>query len=150
MGTVHPFQQPPRRPPADDWTRRVLLKQNRYGIDETIQCKANAVTILRNDPEWVDVLAFNELSQGIVCRYPPPWYLDDAPAGDPSTWAKVWTETDGSGRRIHELLHTQGCRVEHYQIVKAKTGVPISLKKSIAFIGPRASSSELMKISAEA
>ena len=28
------------------------------------------------------------------------------------------TETDGSGRRIHELLHTQGHRVEHYQIVK--------------------------------
>lgn len=95
MGTVHPFQQPPRRPPADDWTRRVLTKQNRQGIDEPISCKANAVTILRNDPEWQDVLAFNDLSQGIVCRYPPPWHGDDAPSGDPSSWAKVWTETDG-------------------------------------------------------
>ncbi len=27
-------------------------------------------------------------------------------------------ETDGSGRRIHELLRDQGHRVEHYQIVK--------------------------------
>ena len=96
MGTVHPFQQPPRRPPpAADWTERVLTKQNRHGIDEVISCKANAVTILRNDPEWRDVLAFNDLSQGIVCRYPPPWHFDDAPAGDPLSWAKVWTETDG-------------------------------------------------------
>jgi putative DNA primase/helicase len=97
MGTVHPFQQPPRRPPppADDWTRRVLTKQNRQGIDEVISCKANAVTILRNDPEWQDVLAFNDLSQGIVCRYPPPWHDDDAPSGAPASWAKAWTESDG-------------------------------------------------------
>ena len=94
MGTVHPFRPPPPQR-RDDWTSRLLMRQNRHGIDEIIHCKANAVTILRNDPDWVGVLAFDELSQGIVCRYPPPWHVDDTPAGDPMTWARVWTETDG-------------------------------------------------------
>jgi predicted P-loop ATPase len=91
--TVTPIRRPPPPPRGANWTDRVLTKQNRQGIDEVIACKANAVTILRNDPEWLDVLAFNELSQAITCRAAPPWHVDDAPADpDPS---RPWSDSDG-------------------------------------------------------
>lgn len=95
--SVHPFPPRPVKPP--NWTERLLYKQTRRGDSEIINCKANAVTILRNDQDWLGVLAWNELSQGIVCRRPAPWYADDAPADpDPS---RPWSDSDG-------------CRVQNY------------------------------------
>lgn len=88
--TVVPIRRPPP-PRQEDWRSRLIYKQSRRGDEEIVHCKANAVTILRNDPDWLNVLAFNELSQGIVCRSAPPWHVDDAPNGP----SPVWTETDG-------------------------------------------------------
>lgn len=89
MTNVVPFQrQPPRRPPHDDdWESRIDRKQTRSGEGEPLHTKANAVTYLRCDPEWRGVLAWDELSQGIVCLKPPPWYtnprcIDDRPSVD--------------------------------------------------------------------
>jgi molybdenum cofactor biosynthesis protein B len=41
------------------------------------------------------------------------------------------TETDGSGRRIHELLQAQGHRVEHYQIVKDEPAPIVSALRAL-------------------
>jgi putative DNA primase/helicase len=106
-GNVYPFKKPPPRP--EDWRQRLCYKQARRGEEELIACKANAVTILRNDPDWIGTLAFNELSQGIVCRSPAPWHIDDAPA-DVSA---VWTETDGDRvqnwlQRVWSLTVSEG------------------------------------------
>lgn len=97
MGTVHPFQPPPKR--QEDWRSRLCYKQARRGEEELIQCKANAVTILRNDPAWHDVLAYNELSQAITCRAPAPWHVDDAPA-DPDP--------------LLPWVDSHGCRVQNW------------------------------------
>lgn len=93
MGTVHDFKAKPPPPRAEDWRARLIYKQARRGEEEIVHCKANAVTILRNDPDWLNVLAWNELSQGIVCRSAAPWHVDDAPANpDP---ARPWSDSDG-------------------------------------------------------
>jgi molybdenum cofactor biosynthesis protein B len=41
------------------------------------------------------------------------------------------TETDGSGRRIHELLQAQGHRVEHYQIVNDEPAPIVSALRAL-------------------
>lgn len=108
MGNVVPFQTP-RGPKPDDWRSRLIYKQARRGDEEIVHCKANAVTILRNDPDWFDVLAFDELAQGVVCRRPAPWHVDDAPFKQ----SDVWTETDGDRvqnwlQRVWSLTVSEG------------------------------------------
>lgn len=98
MGTVLPLRRPPP-PRQEDWRSRLIYKQTRKGDEEIVHCKANAVTILRNDQAWQDVLAYNELSQAIVCRSVAPWHVDDAPADpDPSL---PW-------------IDSHGCRVQNW------------------------------------
>ena len=46
---------------------------------------ANAITMLRNAPEWQDVLGFNEFSLFMVTRKPTPW---GKPAGE------KWTDSN--------------------------------------------------------
>lgn len=93
---VVPFRR--GAPLLDDWRARIDYKQTRKGDEEILHTLANAVTILRNDQAWRGVLAWDELSQGIVCRSEPPWYadprcIDDADgAYDPT---RPWIDTDG-------------------------------------------------------
>lgn len=58
------------------WEERLL--RNDRGELESVT--ANAITILRNDPAWADVLAWDDFAQAIVFRSPPPWCHDDRPA----------------------------------------------------------------------
>lgn len=91
--------QPPAEPPdppdadaSDDWRDRLLYRKTKNG-QAIIDCVANAVTALKNDPAWAGVLAWDEFKRAIVCRKPPPWYADDAPAGgDPN---RPWSDNDG-------------------------------------------------------
>jgi len=100
----------------DDWKKRLVTKQTRRGDDELVDCKANAVTILRNDPRWVGVLAWNELSQGIVCRRPAPWAPDEMPTdNDPS---RPWTDTDGD-RVQNWLIRTWNLNVSEQGAYRA-------------------------------
>lgn len=102
MSNVVPFQRPPKPPPpvppAGDWRDRIDYKQSRRGTNEILHTLANATTILRNDPAWRGVLAWDELSQGIVARARPPWYtdprcIDDADGEyDPT---RPWDDCDG-------------------------------------------------------
>lgn len=81
-----------------DWRSRVEYKQSRRGDSEIVNTLANAVTILRNDEDWRGVLAWDELSQGVVARIAPPWYFDPACIDDADgayDAARPWTDTDG-------------------------------------------------------
>lgn len=96
----------PDPPPIDgSWRARLLYRETNKG-SEIVDCPANAVTILRNDPAWGGVLAWNEFNQAIVCRRAAPWAQDDAPkVADPK---RPWSDTDGVRvqnwlRRTHEL-----------------------------------------------
>lgn len=57
-----------------DW-RSLLIRgrQTKEGPGEPRALLANAVTALREAPEWRGVLAFDEFSLSTVLRQPPPW-----------------------------------------------------------------------------
>jgi putative DNA primase/helicase len=82
----------PIRRDATAWKKRLVTKQNRRGDDEIVDCNANATTIFRSDTRWEGCLAWNELSQGIVCRRPAPWFPDDL--GAKNEPEQPWSETD--------------------------------------------------------
>ena len=67
-----------RRQKADGkgWQDRLI--RNTEGDLEGIT--ANAITILRNDAAWANVLAWDDFAQAITFRSEPPWYDDDRPA----------------------------------------------------------------------
>ncbi len=52
---------------------------------------ANAATVLRNDPRWAGVLAYDEFAETIVTQRVPPWRPSDAPAG---LTHGDWTDVD--------------------------------------------------------
>jgi predicted P-loop ATPase len=80
--------------PHGDWRDRLLYKKTREGmvIDG---CTANAITILRADPEWSGILAWDQLAYGITTRRDPPWYQDDKPSPDPTNKSGAWRDSDG-------------------------------------------------------
>lgn len=92
---------PPDDPdPTGDWRDRLIYRKTKTGLS-IVGCIANAVTALRNDDPWRGVLAWDQFSRAIVCRAPPPWYPDDAPANaDPK---RAWSDTDGG--RVANWLH---------------------------------------------
>lgn len=49
-------------------------------------CLPNITTILRNDPAWIGLLAFDEMRGEIIKRRTPPWHEDDRPAVDTRSW----------------------------------------------------------------
>jgi putative DNA primase/helicase len=63
---------------SEGWRKRIW--RNDRGDPEPIT--ANAITILRNDPAWASVLAWDDFAQGVVFRQPAPWFEDDCPAAD--------------------------------------------------------------------
>jgi predicted P-loop ATPase len=83
--------------PAPDW-RSHLLK-NEKGMPKALL--ANAITALRNSPEWAGVLAFNAFSLTTVARTLPPWK-----SGSPgSEWS------DHEDRLTTDWLQHQGILV---------------------------------------
>lgn len=77
--------------PDQHW-RNTLLRTDEGGLRPIL---ANAYAILLNDDQWRGVLAYDEFSQRIVKRHPPPW-----PGGEAGLWsdadaskALVWLQT---------------------------------------------------------
>lgn len=97
--TVHSIRRgPPAIPPMGDWRARLKYEQTSRGDQRILHWACNAITVLRNDPAWAGVLAYDELSQAIVCRKAPPWltdarYIDDAPAD--RRLDRPWDDLDG-------------------------------------------------------
>lgn len=104
MTNVLPFRPRPPPPSLDDWRDRLDYKQTRQGDKEILHTKANATTLLRNDPGWRAVLAWDELSQAIVCREPPPWYTD----------ARCVDDSDGTFDRLRPWDDDDACRVQNW------------------------------------
>jgi predicted P-loop ATPase len=86
---------PPSKPkPAHDWERHLIYKVSKG--QETDQLKeniANAATILAHDPQWKDVIAYDEFGEGIIKTKAPLWRSWDAPEGGdkPGDWSAVDT-----------------------------------------------------------
>jgi predicted P-loop ATPase len=77
--------------PIRDWRDALLYTGKERKL---APCTANAITILRNDKAWVGLLAYDVLSQGIVCRRDAPWDPDDRPAPDPNDRSGAWRESN--------------------------------------------------------
>ncbi|QZA80197.1 VapE domain-containing protein [Deefgea piscis] len=67
---------------SDDWSESLLWSET--GLRPVF---SNAYEILKNDPAWVGVLAFNEFSGAVHKLKPPPW--QGAEAG-------LWADSDSS------------------------------------------------------
>ena len=80
--------------PIWDWHDDLLYSSGKNGSRKIAPCTANAITILRNDKAWAGLLAWDMLSQGIVCRKPPAWDTCDRPAPDPNDKSGAWRESD--------------------------------------------------------
>jgi len=87
-----------------EWRANLIL--NRTGEPRALL--ANAITALRQSPEWEGVLAFNEFSIGVVALKPTPW---GAPAGP-------WT--DHEDRLTADWLH--GLALSH---IRARYGTTL-------------------------
>lgn len=93
------FGYPPPRPRPDtdrddgaDWMSGLAWTSPKNGEPSLIACLQNAVTILKNVPEWEGVLGFDEFRCRVVKRRPPPWHRDDAPTTD--ELIGDWTDGD--------------------------------------------------------
>jgi putative DNA primase/helicase len=64
----------------DNWDKRLIVGEH-GGV---LSCPANAITILRNHPDWRGVLAWDDFSQVIIFRREPQWCPDDAPGDTPT------------------------------------------------------------------
>lgn len=73
-----------------DWRSRLLFKLSR-GERVLDAVAANAITILRRDPRWAGVIAFDSFAQDIVTTRSPPWGEDEA-AGEVK--AGSWSDAD--------------------------------------------------------
>lgn len=76
---------------SNDWRDRLVYRTKRDGSRTLEEVASNAITILRNDPSWRDVVAYDELAQTITTLSPPKWEPDEAPA---ETLAGPWTAAD--------------------------------------------------------
>ena len=69
-------------PSKMSWRNRLITNQD--GKPKPLL--ANAITALRDAPEWAEVLAFNDFTLGIVARKPAPW--------TGATTGGEWTDND--------------------------------------------------------
>lgn len=75
---------------ARDWRDSLLYKESARAERTIVNCTANAISILRNDPDWSGVLAWDDFAQGIIALKPVRWDRDDAP----NDRSPAWRETD--------------------------------------------------------
>ena len=83
----------PKRDYAVDW--RAALITNDKGKPTAIL--ANAVTALREAPDWAGVLAFDQFASSVVARRAPPW-CDSAPASwtdQEDRLTTIWLQKQG-------------------------------------------------------
>ena len=77
------------------WSDDLILNKK----DGTVKaCLANLILILREAPEWKDVLGFDEFSQRVVIRKRPPWgkVRPDTPWTDHhESLTRVWFQAEG-------------------------------------------------------
>ena len=84
---------------------------------------ANAITILRNHPDWVGVLAWDDFFQAVVFLRPPKWFPDDAPGDLPTDEASDMLDDAGTTRISAWLLRQYGLRLYDAETYKAVLAV---------------------------
>ena len=117
-GPWKPRGEPKQRPKAPEWRENLI-----NGREGPLSIVANITTVLQHHPDWVEVLAYDELTEQPVATRPPPWSEEDAPAG---TKAGPWTDDD-TGRlivylaRVAYLHHVRASDAEQAIAVVAAT-----------------------------
>jgi predicted P-loop ATPase len=91
--------------PGQNWTKQLLVTE--AGIVKPLL--ANVLLILRNAPEWSDVLSYNEFSLCTVTGKPAPWSQSVAGAS--------WTDVDDS--RLCSWLQNYGVAVKTHDAAEA-------------------------------
>lgn len=82
------------------WMCGLTWNQNETtGLLSVRACVSNAITILRCDPRWSGVIAWDEFGEEVVTQTDPPWHAYD---GTGSTIGG-WTEQDST--RLHSWFH---------------------------------------------
>jgi putative DNA primase/helicase len=87
---IRPRVEKQKPPPAVGWRALLLTRESKHGV-VTKAIAANAVTILRHDDRWSDVIGYNEFLDAVETRRAPPWDAVDAPA---ALRAGEWSEAD--------------------------------------------------------
>lgn len=101
-GTVPMPDQPRRVDLHLDW-RDILIKNKDLNPRALL---ANAITALREAPEWFGVLAYNEFSMGTVALRPAPWG-----AAPEREWIPGREWTDNEDRLLTNWLQREGIAV---------------------------------------
>jgi putative DNA primase/helicase len=81
------------RPSTGDWRDALVYTQTPTDGYTLAKHTANAIFILRHDPDWTGVLAYDEFASAVVMLRPPPWHDHDAPA---SRIIGTWTDEDAT------------------------------------------------------
>lgn len=97
------------------WMRGLSWNVNETTGAFTVRaCVSNAITILRCDPRWFGVIAWDEFGEEVVTQTDPPWHAYD---GTGSTIGG-WTEQDST--RLHSWFHrAYGMRISETDCVAA-------------------------------
>jgi predicted P-loop ATPase len=104
---------------SGNWEDRLVRSEK--GL---VSAPANAITILRNDPVWDGVLAWDDFSQAVVFLRPPPWFTDDAPgAATPTDEDAEMLDDAGTTRISAWLLRAYGLYLEDQQTYRAVVAV---------------------------
>jgi len=98
--TLPPLYDLEHIPDALHWMRTLSWNVNETTGRLTVRsCVSNAITILRCDPRWQGVIAFDEFGEEVVTLTDAPWHAYD---GTGSTCG-AWTEQDST--RLHSWFH---------------------------------------------
>lgn len=97
VATTAPPEHDPETGEVERSWREELIPGGTPG--STANCLANVLTILAHDERWQGVLAYDEFSDRIIWRKPPPWHPDDAPS------VQQPTVSDEDAPRLSTWLH---------------------------------------------
>jgi predicted P-loop ATPase len=81
---------PPPGPGAEAWRKR-LIWANEWKLRE---CVPNVIEVLMNRPEWAGVVGYNEFSDRVVKRSPPPFASAGLALAVPAWAVDEWTDAD--------------------------------------------------------
>jgi predicted P-loop ATPase len=88
----------PKPTKCDEAPPKLIYYESGAHEGEIIPCVANAIAILRTEPEWRGVLAFDAFEGCVVALQKPPWFAVHAPAEE--KWkAGPLTDTDTTRAR---------------------------------------------------
>jgi len=87
-----------------------------YDSGEPKPILSNIATALREDPAWQGVLTFNEFTEWITLRQPPPWEADRTAFKE-----RPWTDADG--RRATIWIQKAGIHADSKVVFEAVTAI---------------------------